>query len=122
MKQPHLRPQPDTDQYRLIREYPYSHNGLSIIVPLYFRYDGASIPLIAQIITYSPFHPKIMAAALLHDWLYYSHVTSRKVADKIFRDVLIKNGVSNGKAQLMYKGVRRFGASYYNKHKGLDNE
>lgn len=121
MEQPDLRPVPETDNFRLMRDYPYSYNGGNVvIVPKGFIFNGASIPVIAQLITYTPFHPKIMAAALIHDYLYQSHEVSRVWADSIFYCLLIDNGVPKSKAEIMFQGVRLGGAAHYNKESNIE--
>ena len=102
MIQPSVVPAPGKDEYMLIDDYPFD----KILIPAYFLYDGASIPWFAWVAIYTPFHPDVMAASLVHDWLYVSHQCSRKEADQIFYSILILNGVNKTKAKLMYRALR----------------
>ncbi|MDX2442143.1 MAG: DUF1353 domain-containing protein [Desulfobacterales bacterium] len=56
--------------------------------------------------TYKPFHPDVMAAALVHDWLFLTHQVDRTTADQIFYDRLILNGANPIEAKIMHKAVR----------------
>jgi hypothetical protein len=83
----------------------------TIIVPRYFIFDGASIPRIAWSLIYSPFHPDVVAAALIHDYDYFVHPVGKKLADKRFLEYLIVNGANTRKSHEMYWAVRLFGGS-----------
>lgn len=109
MKLPDLRPIPHKDAYRLIKAYEYD----CWVVPVGFEYDGASILRIGWGITYTPFHPKVMVAALLHDYFYGHEIMSRKEADDIFKDILLKCGADPERVELMYHAVRMFGGSHF---------
>ena len=62
-------------------------------VPAGFPTDGASIPRRLWPVIGHPFAPIRMRAALLHDWIYSSHVLSRRDADVVYREVLIESGM-----------------------------
>lgn len=111
--QPSLSPVPHRDEYCLDEDYTYQYRNNKIVVPGYFAFDGASIPAWAQPLTYTPFHPKLMAAALVHDWLYYSHQVPRETADDIFLEMLLRNGADPVKSELMYKAVRVAGGLFW---------
>ena len=107
MQQPLLKPDPDSEMYQLQADYTYSYNnGRTVTVLKDFMYNGASIPMAAWPFLYTPFHPKIMAAALIHDWLYSTGELDRFTADSIFYRVLIDSGVPDTEAEVMYRGVR----------------
>lgn len=101
------------DRYIVLDDYQVVYGNLRIVVPNYFRFDGASIPSIGWQLTYTPFHPKVLVAACVHDWLYTNHQVGRAMADKIFYDLLIMNGANAIKAKLMYCAVRIFGGSHW---------
>ena len=107
--QPNLSPNPGQNQYCLLDDYEYRYGNIRIVVPAYFIYDGASIPAMAWRFIYTPFHPDVMAPALIHDWLYVSHQTDRGTADQILYDLLILNGANQTKAKLMHTAVKKFG-------------
>ena len=105
-RQPNLRPVPNGNKYELLRDYGTTVDLVDIVVPRFFRYDGASIPPIAWQIIYSPFHPDVMLPALVHDWLYYNHQTDREQADDIFYYLLKDNGVDDYKCSTMWQAVK----------------
>ncbi|MDK2124489.1 DUF1353 domain-containing protein [Parachitinimonas caeni] len=112
--QPHLSPMPTKEHYLLIADYTITAYGQTITVPRFFHYDGASVPAIAWQATYEPFHPDVMAAALVHDWLYYVHHANqtpidRDLADNILETLFRQNGVSYVKLQMMMAAVRMAG-------------
>lgn len=59
----------------------------------------------------------MMGPALVHDWLYSNHETSRIEADQVLLELWRNNGVPNGTAQVMHAAVSLFGASHW-----LNNE
>ena len=112
-----LSPVPEADKYELLEPFVYSYSSSDgdkkITVPAGFLYDGASIPSIAQPLTYTPFLPKVMLAALVHDYLYTTGEVRRIEADSIFFQLLIDSGVPRLTAELMYTGVRIGGGGHY---------
>lgn len=117
--QPKLTPRPEKNLYELIEPYTYictvDDNRLEITVPTGFLYNGASIPAIGWVATYTPFHPDVVAAALIHDWLYGPNELGidRYTADSIFYQLLIENGVREMTAEIMYNAVRIGGSGYW---------
>lgn len=73
-----------------------------------YCWDGPSGPVLD--------YKKWMRASLYHDGLYQGirnsiiPNTERKQADKIFKEVLIEDGVKPYKARLAYMALRKFGA------------
>lgn len=107
--QPSLNPVPDKNKYELAMDYELVMNGVEIVVPRYFNYDGASIPALAWQLTYPPFHPDVMLPSLIHDWLFYNHQVDRKTTDEIYYGLLRNNGVHRVKAKAMWGVVRMLG-------------
>ena len=99
--------------YTLLEDYKAVYGDIEILVPEYFIFDGASVPSVAWMLTYTPFHPHVMAAALIHDWLYLNHQVTREMADDIFYDLLIRNGAGPTKSKLMFQAVRVAGGPHY---------
>ncbi len=102
------------DSYELVEDLVISVDGTQYAVPKGFRYDGASIPGVFWLLTYSPFSPDVMRAAAVHDWMYYSHPfgethAARAKVDKVFYRILIMEKVSRLKAGIMYLAVRLMG-------------
>ncbi|MCF2858352.1 DUF1353 domain-containing protein [Pseudoalteromonas sp. SMS1] len=122
----HLRPVLKTHTnkletaYELIEDFPYEHNGKIRWVPKYFQYDGASIPAVAYYLVGTPFNPRYMKAALVHDWLYHTHEIHRASADKLFYQMLCDAGVGNTKAVMMKFAVEKFGSWYW--HNDVEDE
>ena len=106
LNQPNLSPVPEENKYVLLDDYEAKYGDIKIVVPGYFTFDGASIPFFGWISTYTPFHPDVMAAAIIHDWLYKNHQVDRKTTDRIFYDRLILNGANKIKSKLMYNAVK----------------
>jgi hypothetical protein len=98
-------------KYAISIDATYTVGGMSIAVPAGFEFDGASIPPLAWPIIGSPFDPRFVRAALLHDWIYSSHLMPRKEADIAFRDILLADGVGDWRAELMYRAVRLAGVA-----------
>lgn len=111
--QPNLSPLPEKNQYLLLDDYKVFYGNIKIVVPAGFIYDGASVPFVGWLPTYTPFHPDVMGPALIHDWLYSSHQVDRKTADTIFYDLLVLNTAGKVKAKLMYSGVRVGGGPHW---------
>jgi len=101
------------EAYELTDDFQSQHQEQTIWVPKFFQYDGASIPPAAYQIVGTPFNPRFMKAAVVHDWLYYTQQFSRDVADGIFYDLLIDAGVPKLKAIVMRESVQNFGAWYW---------
>ncbi len=84
-------------------------NG-SLLVKKGYAWDGPSGPVIDT--------DENMRASLVHDALYQlmrnkelSSRTHRKAADQLFKDICKDDGVSNLRASIYYKALRRFGKS-----------
>jgi len=117
LPQPKLTPRPLENLYELLEDYTYictiDGKRIEIAVPARFLYNGASIPAVGWIITYTPFHPDVMAPALVHDYLYINHVVDREAADSILYQMLIDNGVTRTTAEIMFQAVRVGGSGYW---------
>ncbi len=103
-------PIPSKAKYKLTRDYNFAEAG--------FEFDGASIPYVAQWLTYSPFHPRVMRAAVVHDWHYREHEINRLNADMLFHSDLRRAGCKPWKARLMYWAVRLFGRGAWERTSG----
>jgi hypothetical protein len=98
---------------RLIEDYETTVCGVRILVPAGFDWDGATIPRAFWSIVGGPFDPQIVAASLVHDWLYWTHQVSRGLADRIFYELAKEAGCSSFRRRSMYRAVKIFGGSYY---------
>lgn len=101
-------------EYELYTELALERNGVLILLPKWFSYNGASLPGLFWQAIYSPFDPIVMMAALFHDWLYLSHITTREESDLILLELLRVNDVPETKCRLIYDGVRGFGGLHWN--------
>ena len=116
---PKLRPLPGkNERYQLVEPYWVQRaNTPRFLIHAGYCFDGASIPSVIGLtwaVTYSKFHPKVMRAALVHDWLCDDRPawsTSRVAAD-IFQQMLYEDGASRKKAALMVRAVRWFGPKW----------
>jgi hypothetical protein len=92
---------------------------LDFEVPVDFATDGASIPKMCWKLIGHPFHPRIIEAGVVHDYLYRTGGKvgkgyDRKEADEIFRKILFDNGFSGAKIAVMYRVLRWFGSVNFN--------
>lgn len=109
-----IRPKSDIDT-----EFINLDTDGNLFVKKGYAWDGPSGPVIDT--------EENMRGSLVHDALYQlmrngelSSRTHRKAADQIFKDICKEDGVSNLRASVYYKALRRFGkpaASPQNKKK-----
>lgn len=122
----YLSPVPLEGTYCVIRDMPIHvelrgpnqvgqpvRTVVDMFIPKGFCTNGANIPSTLWKFIGSPFDPGIIRAATVHDYLYCAGEQSRLVSDEVFKTLLIEDGVASWKANLMYAGVRMFGAGYY---------
>jgi hypothetical protein len=83
-----------------------------ICVPKGFVTDLASIPRIP--IIYLLLNGFADEPGVIHDYLYSTGIYSRAKADAILREACLTTGVPRWRAELIYLGVRLFGAPHYN--------
>lgn len=89
-------------------------SGMAVIVPVGFKTDFASIPrLFWRILPPIGIYGK---AAVLHDYLYASQLSTRKWADQIFLEAMTVLNVPTWKRQVMFRAVRTFGWLAWNQH------
>lgn len=102
--------------FRLKEDLIYKlSNGIVMVIPKGFVYDGASIPSILTNIL-PRFGYKYDRASCLHDWLYAAintHNYNRKECDEVFYEAMLSDKVNKNLAKLMYLAVRVFGSKYY---------
>lgn len=86
--------------------------GRDVIVPPGFKTDFASVPRVpvAFFLTGGLAHE----AAVVHDWLYTTHLLERDLADGLLREAAAVCGVASWRCWLMYWGVRLGGARAWN--------
>lgn len=91
---------------RLCKDWYFWIGNVAYWIPAGYIFDGASIPRIFWALIGSPFEPDFWAAALAHDWLYFTHQTSRAVADEVIYQLLKQSGVNTVKAHIIWGAVR----------------
>jgi len=109
-----VEPYGDGRRWRLVLPFEYYRTGREHIrykIPKGFVTDFASVPRILWPIL--PPYGRYGKAAVLHDYLYRSGAAERKEADLIFKEAMEVLGVAKWKKELLYLGVRLFGAKRY---------
>lgn len=81
--------------------------GGIITVPAGFRTDFASVPKIFWNIL--PPTGEYSVPAIVHDYLYATHIIPKEEADLIFYILMKRYKVSNWKCAIMYRAVKWFG-------------
>lgn len=74
-------------------------------IPSGFWYNGASIPSAFWQLIYSPFDPRVLEAACIHDWLYTVKTLPREIADKTLRMHIEINSKDRIKPELVRAAV-----------------
>jgi len=90
---------------------PITYAGLT--VPVGFESDGASVPRFFWRAVFPPGDTRALRAAFIHDYIYRTHPEgwTKAQADRLFRDLLVADGIPAWRANLAYYGVKFFGAS-----------
>ncbi|MBR3223423.1 MAG: DUF1353 domain-containing protein [Kiritimatiellae bacterium] len=99
-------------------------DGVTYVVEINagFVFDGASVPRWLWWLCGDPMEVPRVAAALAHDFLYRAHLCEREVADKIFRAICLKVGISPLRSGTEYYFVRFFGGSAWSEYNELQVE
>ncbi len=92
--------------------------GRMFTVPVGFYTDFASVPRFMPL-AYACLGDTAHEPAVVHDWLYYSAITSRKMADDILLEAMKTWGMPAWRSYPIYWGVRTGGWSAWNKHREL---
>lgn len=83
----------------------------TITVPAGFVTDFASVPRIP--VAWYVAGGEGNKAAVVHDYLYTSHLVERPIADAVFEEALAATGQPWWRRKLMWAGVRLFGGTPY---------
>lgn len=83
--------------------------GITITVPAGFQTDFASVPRLP--IAYALFGDTSDEAAVVHDYLYTTHLVPRVMADAVLREASKLTGVPAWRRWPMWLGVRLFGGT-----------
>jgi hypothetical protein len=110
-----LRDADDKDDGQWILAAPLVYQsdvaGLTITVPSGFKTDLASVPRIP--IAYELCGDTSSKAAVVHDFLYSTHLVDRATADAVLKEASAVTGVPAWRRWLMWAGVRVGGASHW---------
>jgi hypothetical protein len=103
----------DDGQFVLAAPLVYQSDaaGMTFTVPTGFRTDLASVPRMPLIFLLAGDCAR--EAAVIHDWLYTTHLVDRATADAVLREASAVTGVPWWRRTLMYWGVRIGGASHW---------
>lgn len=88
-------------------------DGEVITVPEGFTTDAASIPRLFW--SFLPPLGRYTKAAVVHDYLYRTHLKTKEDADKIFLWLMEDLGVEKVRRTVMYYAVKLFGKKAYEK-------
>jgi hypothetical protein len=105
--------EPYRDKYILLEDY----QDETITVPRGFVFNGCSIPSLFYMLIGTPFDPRFIRGALVHDWLYTIHCYDKEKADNIFYINLRSSKVARWKAKLMKNAVAMFGGISWKNNK-----
>jgi len=112
---PKLLPVGESNHYKLLEDLTFSFHGMEVTVPKGYLTDGASIPRFAWYFVGSPFEPRHMLGAIIHDWLYSQRIADQKVADAVFLQILKEQGKRPVPALVMWLTLRIFGWMWWRK-------
>ena len=107
---PTLRPYGD-DIWELAYDWTVVFGGKYYPIPAGTLTDGASIPCWLWWLCGHPLEVPRLYAAMVHDYLYdgYDMTATRKVADALYRDMLIALGVGRVRAWVEWTALRLLG-------------
>lgn len=87
-----------------------------ITVPIGFYTDFASVPRWVPIM-YALLGDTAHEPAVIHDWLYYSAITTKDIADKVLLEAMKCWGMPLWRAYPIYWGVHIGGFVAWNEHR-----
>jgi hypothetical protein len=101
--------------WKLQDDFMYEDDSVQVTVKSSFITDGASIPKMFWSIIGDPLSNDLLKPAIIHDGLYTLMQFPRYKCDKLLKEMLLFNGTSKVKANLIYYAVRFFGGSHWKK-------
>ncbi len=108
-----LRPIPEEKRYLVATTVVYEVGEWLVEVPEGFKTDGASVPRFFWRIVGTPFEPDFIGPAVAHDYAYKNKIGTRRAADRAFRLLLDRTGVSRWRQWAMWLAVRVIGWMFY---------
>lgn len=108
-----------SDSVFAIADHPFRYESdiakQTLIVPIGFYTDFASVPRLG--IVYSLLGDRAHEPAVIHDWLYYSALISRDMADNVLFEAMGVLGLPWWQKWPIYMGVRIGGWKAWNDHR-----
>jgi len=98
--------------FLLLEPVIVSIGQIRVIVPDGYVTDFTSIPPVLHW-WIRPTDRRGARAAVVHDWIYHTHIYPRCIADAIFQVVLRKDGMPRSKAKALTSAVHAFGKRAY---------
>lgn len=95
-----------TREWEIKEKFVYeTTGGYSIVVPVGYTTDGASIP--RGLWNLFPPNGKYLEAAVVHDYIYTDlcHIFSKEQADDIFLDIMEELGISLWRRRILWAGT-----------------
>lgn len=112
---PILEPMPFTDKYRLYRAmeviYVWGGEVKSLVVPESYLTDGATIPKAFWVFIGTPYSPKFITGAVIHDRCYELDYDVAEMSE-LFLALLRLSDVPSATAELMRKGVYAYTSKF----------
>lgn len=111
-----LHPIDNSSYWKVLSPLTYiTNDNIKIIAPKGFNTNFASTPRIFW--SFLPPWGKYGKAAIIHDFLYYSGIYSKKEADLIFLEAMKTLEVVKWKRYSMYYSVKYIGFIAWNRHR-----
>jgi hypothetical protein len=103
----------DNGKWELTYQLAYESDllGKTVVVPAGFKTDLASVPRLP--VVYLLTGGTCTEAAVVHDYLYSTHLVGRKTADAVLKEASAVLGVPAWRRNIMWAGVRLFGGSHW---------
>ena len=114
-----LHPMDNSSYWKVLSPLTYiTNDNIKITVPKDFNTNFASVPRIFWSLL--PPWGRYGKAAIVHDFLYYSGIYSKKETDLIFLEAMKSLNVVKWKRYTMYYSVKKFGFIAWNRHRKVD--
>ena len=107
-------------EWSLDEDFSYQSDvaAMKITAPKGFHTDFASVPRLPIVFWLAG--DTSTEASVIHDWLYTSKITTRRVADAVLREAGKVSGVPAWRRWMIWAGVRAFGQGPWDGKSWLD--
>lgn len=107
------------DKIFMVIDHPFCYQSdiakQTFSVPVGFQTDFASVPRFPLI--YVLLGDTAHEPAVIHDWLYYSAIVTREMADNVLYEAMTVFGVEDWRRDMIYEGVRAGGWYAWDQHR-----